>query len=731
MGVKKLRSIFDPTIPSHAPLKIVDDPYVQFRFDRRLHNGFFFTFTGTENAQCDFSLASSEYESIDKYSKKWVGIKAGSGENSMDVTVDIDVIDGCDYRVEYLILRGSDYNGTIQPIHNGNVFGKKIDTKSSWSSQNWFKSHLTPCRSGTNTFGVRISKGCYLGAIKIVPVVRCIGDSDGTYYGENEISVLNADWSRNSINEVNNAVLNLAFLESYFQTDHKYSAWIFSLMDSLTISVGEKRSKTSPVFGGYLVGWKRTKKELALHCQDALLNLQKGVMYENYAVGTPPDEAKQYIQFGNVSDTIRYMVETTLHHLNSYNVPVQNGFKIDFSTIEEYNQIAVSGFEKERNATQGNPGYCLKLYRDSIGTATAKIYENLNNPYNAVTYPILNIDYKAADEASAMDFDIFITMHKQGEEIIDAEEYAVNFTGVGGHSNTIATVDPLLNGEWNYLSLNLPTLFKNIGETSAEHYISKIEFEGTIASTSPAGAMYFDNISSYKEINDTTRHSNEEVKSIFDIVQDLGDKTRHAIYIQPGLERCDDVVVAQPYQNSTLPVVVSSESNLVDWNEYGSMPLEDGFVNQAHTSFNISDETIGTSFKEKLDSIIHYEEFERHEFDNDLNSQVDVDNATQKRLDSLCSPSEYLDVTILGNPFLEPYQNIYYAVDENRCKGYGMVKTITYGYDPSQSPKLTADLGINRSSQLYDDLLFKIYRDVYNINLTNRNGGDVYRSRIS
>lgn len=725
-----MRSKFDPAIRSIPNVTINDDPYVKFIIDRRQHEGIFHDLVGASNRKC--SLSHSDWETTTKFGKKYLRIKPASSQTSLDISKDIEVPTSGLYRIEFLILRGPDYTGNITPLDGSTTFEDPVSAQSQWQSENWFKTRLRRFTAGTHTFGVRITKGIYIGAIKVVPVVRHEGDSDGSYYGENEVDILSAEWSRNSVNEVNPATLMMPFQDDFYQNDHNYSPFIFSLKDSITILVGgERRSESAPIFGGYITGWTKNGDLFSLNCLDSLLNLNADLMYENYAIGAPPEEGKKYIQFSNVYDTFRYMAETTLHRISPYNVPASYGFRIDFGSVDEYNQIIVSGFGKERNATEGNPDYCLRLYRASTGASSAVLYQNQNNPYDAAKFPILNIDYKASSSSNAMNFDIFITMHRQGQSLGSAVQYAVNFSGAGGHSNTIATVTPNFNGKWNYISLNLPDLFKAAGVPSTEYYISKVELKGTISSVSPAGSMYFDNICSYKKISDTTKHSNEEVRSIFEIIQDLGDKTKHAVYIRPGLERCDDILVVQPFQNTTLPVAISDSSNLIECEEYGSMPLEDGFLNQAHTSFDIDEDTVGSSFAEKLDSVIHFEEYQRHESDNDLKSQAEVDRVTLDRVNENCSPSEYLTCKIVGSPFVEPNQNIYYNIGEHRCYGFGMLKSIDFQYEPEESPKLTATVGINRPSSLYNKLLFKTYRDIYNLKLIYPGGGDIYRSRVS
>jgi len=80
---------------------------------------------------------------------------------------------------------------------------------------------------------------------------------------------------------------------------------------------------------------------------------------------------------------------------------------------------------------------------------------------------------------------------------------------------------------------------------------------------------------------------------------------------------------------------------------------------------------------------------------------------------------------------LDPNQNVYYTIGEHRCSGFGMLKSIDYEYNPDETPILTATTGINRPSSLYNELLFKTYRDIYNMKLLNPGKGDIYRSRIS
>lgn len=717
-------SSFNQAIRSIANVDIVDDPYVKFIIDRRKHEGILFP-----NLTKECSFSHTEWEFVSKFNKNFVMITGASTHNFLDIEVDFEVPETGFYRVEVLVLRGPDYEaGSVQILDGSVEMVTPISTNCTWLTRNWFKTQIREFKAGTRTVNIRMSKGAGVAAVKIVPVVRHEGDSDGSYYGENELDILSANWSRNSVNEVNTGTLTMPFQDEFYQSRHNYSPFIFSLKDSVTILVGGKRSQTIPIFGSFITGWDKKGDLFTIGLHDALINLNADVMYENYAIGTPPDEGNVYKQFSNVTDTIRYMAETTIHRINPYYVSQQEGFHLDFGSITEYNSVVVSGFGKERDATVASPGYCLKLYRASTGAASAILYQNTMNPFDAAEFKMLCIDYNAPDAASAMAFDIYITMHKEGEDSSKAVTYSIRFSGPGG-ANQITTVTPIWNGAWNYIPLDLNALFIAAGIYSNKYYVSKIELKGTISSTSPPGATYLD-ISNYKEISDTTRHSNEEVKSISEILQDLGENTKHAIYIQPGLERCDDILVAQPFQNTTMPVAIDDSRNLIECEEYGSKPLEDGFLNQAHTSFNITDETMGSSFAEKLDSAIHYEEFQRHE-NSELKSQADVDKATQDRANNLSSPQEYLTCKFLGNPYLEPNQNVYYTIEEHRCSGFGMLKSIDYEYKPDETPILTATTGINRPSSLYNKLLFKTYRDIYNLKLMYPGGGDVYRSRIS
>ncbi|WP_321422759.1 hypothetical protein [uncultured Methanobacterium sp.] len=719
-------SSFNQAIRSIANVDIIDDPYVKFIIDRRKHEGILFP-NVTGSKECSFS--HNEYELVSRFNKNFVMITGASTHNFLDIEVDFDVQETGFYRFEVLVLRGPDYEfGSVQ-ILDGNVeIADPIGTNCTWLTRNWFKTRIREFKPGTRTVTVRISKNAGIAAIKIVPVVRHEGDSDGSYFGENELDILSANWSRNSINEVNTGTLTMPFQDEFYQSKHNYSPFIFSFKDSVTILVGGKRSQTMPIFGSFITGWDKKADLFTLGLHDTLINLNGDVMYENYAIGAPPEEGKVYRQFSNVNDTILYMAETAIQRINPLYVDQQEGFRLDFSSVTDYNSVVVSGFGKDRDATMASPGYCLKLYRANTGDASAILYQNTLNPYNAAEYKMLCIDYNAADAASAMAFDIYITMHKEGEDISKAVTYSIRLSGPGG-ANQIATVTPIWNGIWNYFSLDLNAIFIAAGIYSNKYYVSKIELKGNISSTNPEGAMYM-NISNYKEISDTTRHSNEEVKSISEILQSLGEQSKHAIYIQPGLERCDDILVAQPFQNTTMPVTIDDSNNLIECEEYGSKPLEDGFLNQAHSSFNIDDTNIGSSFAEKLDSVIHYEEFQRHE-NSELKSQADVDKATQERVNNLSSLQEYLTCKFVGNPYLEPNQNIYYTIEEHRCSGFGMLKTIDYEYNPEETPILTTTTGINRPSSLYNELLFKTYRDIYNLKLLYPGGGDIYRSRIS
>lgn len=719
-----MQNHFMPSMRNIPDLLISDDPYVKFIIDSRDHANIIYR----EASNCTFS--NSDYEIYPYGIKRLAGLNSSSAYSTLDLDYPVTLPRTGLYRVEILLLRGPDHTGNVW-VHDGSTqIGKGISCFLNWQCLNWFKFNTRRFTSGDHTLKVRVTKGAYVGAIKIVPITRHEGDSDGSQESENSLDVISANWTRNSVNEVNPGTIQLAFREEYFQDDHNYSPFVFSFKDSITILAGSNRHETQPVYGGYLTHWNKSGGVLQWNLLDRMMDTQAAILYSNYSIGAPLDGGVSYVQLSNVYETIRYMVETCLHRLNSNGVPRENGFRVDFADISEYNNVTVTGWNKSRNLSQGNPAPSLKLVRGSTGAAEALLWKDPASPYDAATYPILNMDYKSPDDASAMNFDIRLTMHRAGEDLDDALDYYINFNGPGSHTYTLATATPLFNGNWNYLSLNLATVFGNIAPSTA-YLISEVALEGTVSSTSPAGETYLDNIMSYKEISEAPRHSNTEVRSVFENLQDLGEKTQHAIYIQPGLERCDDVLIVQPYQNTTLPVAISDEMNLVEVVDYGSTPLEAEFQNQAKTSFNINDDTVGSSYAENLDSMIHYEEYQRHLFDSDLNNQAEVDSATRKRILESSTPSEYLTCKIIGSPYLEPNQNMYYNITEHRAIGVGMAKTIEYDYDPDSSPKLTSTVGVNRPSKLYDHLLFKLYRNVHTMNLRNTGSGyDIFRTHI-
>jgi hypothetical protein len=166
----------------------------------------------------------------------------------------------------------------------------------------------------------------------------------------------------------------MAFHDSFYQTQHNSSPFIFSVKDSITILIGEKRHQTQPIFGGFITGWNKKGGILGLDCRDALLNMNGDVMYENYAIGDPPEEGKIWKQFSNLYDTLRYMAETSLHRISPYNVPSQFGFSIDLeqslSTIKSLSQVWE---RKKRNRSQ--PGLLSEVVQGQHRSASAKIYE--------------------------------------------------------------------------------------------------------------------------------------------------------------------------------------------------------------------------------------------------------------------------------------------------------------------------------------------------------------------
>lgn len=710
---------FLPVLTDTSQIKVLEDPYLKVNINAVDHdnlNEYFFNYWDKTQI-----VASEAYNG-----RTFVGLPSNSSATSVDFTKTINLPSG-HYKIEILAIYGPTYGGTIKLYDGSNLIEGVKSTSQSWKSRGRIIYRSRYFSGGNHTFKLTCSKNAFVESIKIYKINKYEGNSDDLGIKSSErLDLSNVEFTQNSVNEINALKMKLGMHEDYFNTSNSYSPIVFTpLVDECTVWLGEKRKEATAMFGGYITGFNMGDT-LELRGVDRLLDLMRQPIYHNFSIGKAPASndvnTLPYVEFPSVYELSRYLGITADYKLNTSTIPYDYGFNINFGDSGQYNDVSVSVWEKEYDLNFGQPKPCMKLRLGSLtGSAEAVLFNSVDT-WNAAEYSMLHFHYYAARPDPRLEFNVKVRMHRKDQTILDAIDYIIHFTGPGNQSNVIGSVEPKLNGTFQSFLFNLKTAFDKYAPSS-EYNISKISLVGNVSSsdlqTGRCRTIWIDNILSYKEINSAPKYESQNVKTHFEELQHLCDKTNHVAYVRPGEERHNDCLVVLPQGLYVQPESIEEGRNLIEVSEVSCNPLEDDFTNQRHINFNFANNTSGSAYYENKDSELHYRLFQRHSLESDINNQTDADTLAKYFVDDHSSPKLAFSTTILGSTILEPLQYAIVSVKGKRLHGAHVIRSITHTYDNSSSNVFRTKIDFNKPSRQFRNFAKYVRQDLRNFNVRN------------
>lgn len=786
---------FHSSVSNKTDIKTIEDPYCKVRVDAIandwLHHSHFFqwTYNHTPDTITKYVNLVEEYDKTISYKVKnkktkktttktktvhvvpqdfttgyedtWLGIKPTSNNTSIEFTKTISFPRDGWYRVEIIQNPSPSYGGTITTTIDNIQLG---DVESCWNrfptNDEVIQYPTKFYKAGNHNFKVTLTRGGYLASMTVYNINRFEGGTgEETSSNNTRLDIISGEFTQNSVNEINTLTLNCVMKEEYLDPYSTQSLLKFDQFDSVTLWLGNDYLDTKPMFGGYIISASVESGQLKLTCVDRLLDMRLTPVYMNFKIGNPSitevDDKTPVTSFSNVYDLARTLANAPEYPIKSYMVPLDYGFYESFDTLEEFTKINGSKYTLEWDTKFGNPKPSLKVgIGNETGTGNIIFYNN-SDGYDAHDYGYFNLSYYlgAMGLKEPLTFNIKIQMHRTGQTISDARTYTIHFNQTSGQENTITSVTPLSNGNFNHITLDLKALFdKNV--KSDNYTITKIWMEGNITSdmvTNNKGyVIWFDSCYSYRWIANAPNYYSNEVKNPFEELQKLCEDTDHSVYVKYGDERRDDILVMQPVGQNIMDEPVSDASNLIEIESWDYNPHEDPFVNNVYKTFSFeSNETVKYKKKNKKtgryvtktktvnkvntghtyvidhDSRVRYRRVQTYENINDTISQATLDSKCNTELRNGAWKYPSFTVTIRGSTILEPSQYVMTMISTQRLNQVHLIKSITHRFD-LQKNTFTTQIDLNRPSKLFKNTISKMRKQLKMIGFND--GTRVYMS---
>ncbi len=704
----------------HPKINVIENPYFKIKIDCVDH----------ENVQfLDFSrwtASTTPYTWDVPVDRKVVGIHPNQSISDIDFTHTFNLPWTGEYQIEIMVHYHPRHEGGIT-LYDGST---QIEDFKSLKSNNNYYAYITyktrKYTSGNHTFKVNLTKNGNIVTFIIRPITTYTGDSEGNVRNHaTRLDINGFNFTQNSVAEMNTLNLTLPLREDYYNKSKWYSPLIFDYNDVITLWLGENHNKATTMFGGYITSYTYDDEEIELTCQDRLFDLDRNPLYQNFSIGgaaVPEGSTRPFTPFPSVYELARYLSEVCPYPLKSYLVPHEYAFKVNYANLNDYNLTNTVVWNKYYDHRQGNPSPGLRLsIGEETGNASATLWQT-DDPYDSTIYNYLSLDYYAGGSSAQqpLPWNLQVNMHTANETSADAVDYTIQVNGATG-TNQIGQHTPTLNGKWQRMTFDLKTLFDKIVK-STNYYINNIKMVGTVTSNELEkrrnSAIWIDNLIGYKEINHAPKYASQDVKTPYEELRQVCERTYHAAFVDYGDNRGDDILVVMPQKHTNSVGVIDEKDNLLKFDGVDYDPLGDDFCNIRHMSFNFDENHAGGTLNADYESVAHYREKHTHDFNSDVNTQSDSDNEVNTYLTEHKWPMIGFSVKCKGTTQLLPEQYATVSMPRRRIIGNYPVKTITHDYSDGI---YTTTIDFNKSSHRFKNFIRTQRRENKNMGMRNTN----------
>ena len=214
---------------------------------------------------------------------------------------------------------------------------------------------------------------------------------------------------------------------------------------------------------------------------------------------------------------------------------------------------------------------------------------------------------------------------------------------------------------------------------------------GTITSSQVShplcSAIWLDQIYSYSDAQQAPSYVSSGVNYPFDEIQDLCTATNHIVYVVPGAERRDDVLVVKPLATAITNEVLTQgqQGNVLQITNWNIDPVANGFCNQAKRGFNKAltggKTTPSSSYNEDWNSIIDNGPFQNYEFLDTVTAQATADQLAAQYVSYHSHEYPAFTVIIQGSTLIQPCHYIVADITSGRIQGLNQIMAITQTLD--------------------------------------------------
>ena len=703
----------------------VSDPYYFVRIDALNHGsgGIQRFYMATCEKSEDVTIKKEDFEDF-----SWYKMKDKSSNASMTFTKAVTIPAEGYYLVELMINKNTKASKSVNvdlSVDDTSIFNdtgfREWDDRGvvlKCSPQYW--------QAGTKSFVLTLPKFVQGGWIKVSQITRYEGGKEVSGPSETRLDLISAEFTKNGVNDLDYLKLVIAMKDDYWTEELGSNPMAFDLGDSITLTAGQDRFSTAPVFGGYVLGWELNDDatELTLHCIDRLWDLSRNTVWRNFYIGTPPTTTNtgsfNYTQFPSVNAIARYL-STSLYAIDYSSVTKEYILYNSFSDPTDITGMINYGFDLKLETSFGHPGTCMRLIPVQVGVNSLTWYSDTANTWDATIYNTFSFDYFAsgAGVKYPLQFNIEIDMCKDGQDSTSAVTYVIPFNGPTPTNSKLVLDTPtvMLNGQWQRYTIDLDKAFDKIAPSS-HYYICAIRLTGqqpvNTVLDRRCSSLYIDQIMGYGSYTKAPSYKSADSKTALAELQELCEKCNHFAYTRPGMSRDLDTLILLPKAYYTLPIRATTK-NIISVSNIEYKPADWGMINTVMDSYNIKDKT-SVGYVEAYDNNaeLQYGVIMDHEFHQDVASAASVQTIVNNKVANNSIYNMGFDMTIKGSALIEPGQYMQVTYPKFRINGTYLVSAIVHKID-FVNEYYTTELEFERPSGSYQRMMSKLKKSLKTI----------------
>lgn len=730
---------FVPTLRGSDPVTILSEPYFKAEIEATDHSNIYYT----PQNECS---KTSGLTTIKSNGDEFIGIGDSSTLSSAYVEANMNIATPGEYRVFVHILRRPAHPSSPNPRMTVTVDSTDMGTYNT-ELQTRLDS-LIDCgtiklNAGTHTINATFpTKRVHIGGFILKRIVR-LNTGEGDV--DTSIEALNASYTKNSISEMNTAKMSVVFKEDFYEPSNPYSGMIFDFTDPVTFWVGETRRDAKPEFGGYVGGYSYDLDSMELHLEfvDRMLDMYREPVYANYNIGNAPDPENQpkfgFVKFNNIVQFTNYVTQAIEYPLLS-EVNASYGFLLNMGDVTHYNGVSVSGYLKKHEKNIGNPAPSLMLHYENLNyyecadtsekDCDAILYTAGAIPPNAYEHPILCFDYitRGASSVNPLRFNVVISMYKEGETAVDAQEYTITFNSSRTEGKVIGSVTPQFTGVINSFKFNLKTAFDKYAPSS-EYHITQIRLVDTLTQATAeflsGSVIYLDNIGMMAESVNMKIATDLQATTQVELLRKICEESGYDGYIRYGSERRDDVFILEESGGNAGGVEAVQGVNILDVTGIKYKPSisrgDDAFTNVAHRHYHVkngSTDQVRSVIERNKDSWLRYRSFQSYKDLTDVNNDVDASKDARELLETNAYCQKSFGLKIKGTVLLNPSNYLITDLPQPMLSGRHLIKSMENALN-LESMEFETTIDLNEPSKKFNMMILNIKRQLLGMDSLN------------